>query len=195
MTSRHCKIATYKSSWKTSNLKPEEFESLLKLSKNKKVVIQKYDKGNSVVLIDKIVCTNGIKKLLDNSRQFEKLSIDPSRKLNFILNWEQNVIEIVKEIKNKNQINEDIYKKLRPVGSQPGVLYGLVKVHKKIIDGCPAFRPILSAIGTPTYKTANFLVPVLKDLTYNEDSVKKTRLILLKRYCNKILIVLWQALT
>ena len=74
MTSRHCKIATYKSSWKTNNLKPEEFESLLKLSKNKKVVIQKYDKGNSVVLIDKIVCTNGIKKLLDNSRQFESFS-------------------------------------------------------------------------------------------------------------------------
>ena len=57
---------TYNSSRKPNNIAPEEFESLLKLSKNKDVVIQKSDKGNSVVLIDKIVYTNGIKKLLDN---------------------------------------------------------------------------------------------------------------------------------
>ena len=71
----------YNSSRKPNNLTPEEFESLLKLSKNKNAVIQKSDKGNSVVLIDKIVYTNGIKKLLDNPRQFEKLSIDPHKEL------------------------------------------------------------------------------------------------------------------
>ena len=48
----------------------------------------------------------------------------------------------------------------------------LAKVHKKIIDGFPAFRPILSAIGTPTCKIGKFLVPALKDLTSNEYSVK-----------------------
>ena len=61
----------------------------------------KSDKGNSVVLIDKIVYTNGIKKLLDNPRQFGKLSVDPNEELNFILNCEQKVIDILKEIKNK----------------------------------------------------------------------------------------------
>ena len=88
---------------------------------------KKSDKGNSIVLIDKIVYTNGIKKLLDNPRQFEKLSIDPNKELNFILNCELKVIDILKEIKNKNQINKDIYNKLRPVGSQAGVLYGIAK--------------------------------------------------------------------
>ena len=73
-------------------------------------------------MVDKIVYTNGIKKLLDNPRQFEKLSIDPDKELNFIPDCEQNVIDILKEIKNKNQINEDLYNKLRPIGSQPGVL-------------------------------------------------------------------------
>ena len=34
------------------------------------------------------------------------------------------------------------------------------------------FRPILSAIETPMYKIAKFLVPILKDLTCNECSVK-----------------------
>ena len=162
---------TYNSSRKPNNLTPEEFESLLDLSKNKDVVIQKSDKGNSVVSIDKIIYTNGIKKLLDNFRQFEKLSSDPNKELIFILNCEQKVIDILKEIKN-NQINEDLYNKLFPVGSQPRVFYGFAKAHKKVFDGCPAFRPILSAIGTPTYKIAKFLVPMLKDLTSNEYSVK-----------------------
>ena len=61
---------------------------------------------------------------------------------------------------------------MRPVGSEPGLLYGLAKVHKKVIDGFHAFRPILSAIETPMYNIAKFLVPMLKDLTSNEYSVK-----------------------
>ena len=90
--------------------------SLLKLSKNKNVVTQKSDKGNSVVFIDKIVYTISVKKLLAIPRQFAKLSIDLNKKLNFILNCEQEVIDILKEIKNKNQTNEDLYNKLCPVG-------------------------------------------------------------------------------
>ena len=39
-------------------------------------------------------------------------------------------------------------KKIKVAGSRPGILYGLFKVHKAIIDICPPFRPILSAIGT-----------------------------------------------
>ena len=37
---------------------------------------------------------------------------------------------------------------------------------------CPPFRPILSAIGTPTYKLAKYLVPKLASITANEFSVK-----------------------
>ena len=51
-------------------------------------------------------------------------------------------------------------------------MYGLCKVHKDIIDNCPPFRPIFSAINTPTYKLAKFLVPILKSLTSNEYTVK-----------------------
>ena len=38
-------------------------------------------------------------------------------------------------------------------------------------DNCPSFRPILPAIGTPTYYLAKFLVPILKPLTENEYTV------------------------
>ena len=51
-------------------------------------------------------------------------------------------------------------------------LYGSAKVHKLLKNGLPPFRPILSAIGTLTYKLAKFLVPVLPDITQNEFTVK-----------------------
>ena len=55
---------------------------------------------------------------------------------------------------------------------KPGIMYDLAKVHKIFIDGLPSFRPILSAIGTPTYKLAKFLVPILESLTTNEYTIK-----------------------
>ena len=51
-------------------------------------------------------------------------------------------------------------------------MYGLVKVHKFVKDGLLSFRPILLAIGTPTYKLATFLVPMLEPLTANEYTIK-----------------------
>ena len=45
-------------------------------------------------------------------------------------------------------------------------------MHKPLINGLPPFRPILSAIGTPTYKLAKFLVPILSDKTQNDFTVK-----------------------
>ena len=51
---------------------------------------------------------------------------------------------------------------------------GLWKVHKDIINNCLPFRPIFSAINTPTYKLAKVLVPILKFLTRNEYTVKSS---------------------
>ena len=51
-------------------------------------------------------------------------------------------------------------------------MYGICKVYKDIIDNCPPFWPNLSAINTPTYKLAKFLVPILKSLTSNEYTIK-----------------------
>ena len=45
-------------------------------------------------------------------------------------------------------------------------------MHKPLKTGLLPFRPILSAIGTPTYKLAKFLVPLLSDKAQNEFPVK-----------------------
>ena len=51
-------------------------------------------------------------------------------------------------------------------------MYGSAKVHKIVTDGLPSPRPILSVIGTPTYKLAKFLVLMLEPLTTNEYTIK-----------------------
>ena len=52
------------------------------------------------------------------------------------------------------------------------MLYGQPKVHKTVINNIPQFRPILSAINTPVYKLAKYLVPILSPLTVNDYTVK-----------------------
>ena len=53
-------------------------------------------------------------------------------------------------------------------GSQPGILYGLPKIHKPNVP----LRPILSSIGTAGYALSKFFVPLLKPLTFNQYTVK-----------------------
>ena len=48
----------------------------------------------------------------------------------------------------------------------------MAKVHKPVTDRCPSLRPILSAINTPSYKLAKFLVPLLTPLTSNDFTIK-----------------------
>ena len=95
-----------------------------------------------------------------------------SRYKNFQVNHEKCIDEILKSLKSAGSLSGKQCKKIKAVGSRPGVLYGLCKVHKAIVDVCPPFTPILFAIGIPTYKIAKFLVPILSCLTINEFTVK-----------------------
>ena len=70
---------------------------------------------------------------------------------------ENRIIDVLKKLKKKKIISEKKYEDLYPVGSSPGIIYGPAKIHKSIKDGVPSFRPILSAIGTPTLKLSKFL--------------------------------------
>ena len=63
---------------------------------------------------------------------------------------------------------------MQPRDSRFGILYGLCKVHKQLVDTCPPFRPIISAIKTPTYSLARFLVPLLEQITTNIYAIKNS---------------------
>ena len=173
-----------------SNLSKNEFESLCKLKNENNLVIQKADKGNTIVILDKDSYLKSVETLLKDSSKFKKIPVAPDKDLNYIINSEKRVTDLLKKLKNKNAISEETYNKLRPVGSKPGTLYGSAKVHKPLINGLPPFRPILSAIGTPTYKLAKFLVPVLSDITQNEFTVKDS-FTFVDEILTKIVIFIW----
>ena len=55
------------------NLSKEELAALASLSKNKDIVIQKSDKGNSVVIVDKETYIKGMENLLSDERNLKEL--------------------------------------------------------------------------------------------------------------------------
>ena len=80
--------------------------------------------------------------------------------------------KIYKKLVDSNTISKKTQRHLKPVGTRPGIMSGSWKGHKKCFDGCPPFWPILSALQTPTYKFAKFIVSSLEPLTTNKYAVK-----------------------
>ena len=95
------------------------------------------------------------------------------KKWNFVfaVNQQKHVDNIFKKIFVSNSISEETRRSLKPIWTRPGIMCGLCKVHKDIFNNCLLFRPVLSAINTPSYKLAKFLVPISKSLTSNEYTV------------------------
>ena len=154
------------------NLSDGEFKALQNLSRKTNLVVQKSDRGNSVVILDKDVYIKHMESLNDKAK-FEKVDAKKGL-LNFTVNQEKRVNEHLKSLEIWRALSVQRYKKIKAVGSRPGILHGLGKVHKNIVDRCPPFRPIFSAIGTLSYKIAKFLDPVMNFIISNKFAVKDT---------------------
>ena len=71
------------------NLSKEELTALINLSKNKDIIIQKSDKGNSVVIVNKGTYIKRMENLLSDQREFEKVTLKNDIFLNFVVNQEK----------------------------------------------------------------------------------------------------------
>ena len=131
------------------NLSKQELTALTNLSKNKDIVIQKSDKGNSVVIVDKDTYIKRMENLLSDQRKFEKVTLKNDAFLNFVVNQEKRIDTIFKKLVDSNSMSKEMRKFVKPVGTRPGIMYGNCKVHKQKVDGCTPFLPILSALQTP----------------------------------------------
>ena len=67
------------------NLSKEELAALASLSKNKDIVIQKSDKGNSIVIVDKETYIKRMNNLLSDQRKFERVTFKNDAFLNFVV--------------------------------------------------------------------------------------------------------------
>ena len=120
-----------------------------------------------VVILEKHVFLRHMERILSDFNKFEKVSIKKSI-LNFTINHEKSIYNYLKRLEKSGTLSTKQHKKIKAVGSRPGILYGLCKVHKAITDVCPPFIPILSAIGNPSYKLAKILLPKLSTINFNE---------------------------
>ena len=114
-------------------------------------MIIRSDKGNGVVVMDKVIYNQQMYALLSNKNEFKKLSEDPPKLR------EGQLQRYLREFLDDGTC-EGIY----PSGSQPSRLYGTPKVHKIKSDSrVPPFRRIVSSIGNFNYNISRFLCDML----------------------------------
>ena len=82
--------------WNELNISKEELLALKGLSSNKGIILQKADKGNSVVLVNKADYSKRMKELLSNIRKFKEITVEPGKEINLLLQHEGKLIEFLK---------------------------------------------------------------------------------------------------
>ena len=87
---------------------------------------------------------------------------------------EKRIKSTIKKLLDSKKISKKIHDSIYPIGSRPGILYGLAKTHSPTNNGLPPFRPILSAVGTPTYNLAKFLLPIMSKISLNDYTIKNS---------------------
>ena len=88
------------------HLSNEEFEVLKTLPKNCNLVIQKADKGNSIVIVEKDVYLRHMETIISDHNKFEKVSIKKGI-LNFSINHEKNINNYLKRLEKSGTLSTE----------------------------------------------------------------------------------------
>ena len=107
----------------------------LEIIKNlrEKLVILKPDKGNEVVLVRTIDYYSAVENLFLDKSKF-KIHDDPTpARLSSLQRY-------LKTLNNRNQLNDEVFKKIRPQNAKLARTHGVPKVHKTF-NSIPSFRP------------------------------------------------------
>lgn len=142
------------------NLKPKEFKAIRDLNKDGSILVLTADKGNATVVMDTVDYRTKIKDLLDPNT-YKELAQDPTQRL----------VRKTKMMVGNSSLAEEVKKKICRSEAVAPRLYGLYKIHKVNVP----LRPIVSAIGSPTYDLAKHLTSLLhphigQTETYVKDS-------------------------
>ena len=141
---------------KKFNLSRDEYNALKNLSSLKNIIIQKSDKENSVVVMNRDDYINWMETLISDQAKFQKLLVSENKDYNFMVKEKKLVDNILDTLHEKNVITRDIKTIFATDGSSPARLYGLPKIHEALVDGLPNYRPIISQNSSPIYKIAKY---------------------------------------
>ena len=79
----------------------------------KDIIIQKADKGNTVVITDKVKYIKGVKRAISDFQ----LNITPDKYLNYIINVEKIFKQLFKDLLDNGKVSKDEYDKICPNSS------------------------------------------------------------------------------
>ena len=82
------------------------------MKKENNLVIQKADKYNTVVILDKDFYLKSVEKLLKDFSKFKNIIVAPDEDISYIISSEKRVTDLLKNLKNKNTISEGTFDKL-----------------------------------------------------------------------------------
>ena len=141
---------------------------LKKLKNDKSIVILRSDKGNGVVVLDRIQYDNAIKEIISDKTKFKELPEDVAIK------WEAKPQRFLRKLKNEKKFLNDVdYKFIYPSGSAPVKIYATPKMHKLTdSDSFPKLWPIASSAGTYNYNLAKYVI--FSHLTFLNNTVQRT---------------------
>ena len=92
------------------NLSPEEYDAFINLSSNKSIIIQKADKGNSVVIINRTHYVKEIEKLLSGTNKFVKVEFNPKHKVNkelrHLLDIQSSIKDCLNDLYDNNYLSK-----------------------------------------------------------------------------------------
>ena len=111
------------------------------MKNNTDIILKNADESNKTIIMNRNDYDTKIYNLLNNPSTYTKLRKNPTNEINNTLTITLN------DLKNRNIIDEKLYKFLHCSTNIAPKFYGLHKIHK--ID-CP-LRPINSFIGSPWY--------------------------------------------
>ena len=84
-------------------------------------MIQKADKVNTIVKLDKITYLSAIEEILNDHTKFSNLDIPADKEINYIANFEERITSDLKLLKDKEIIDKATYKNIKPARSRPGI--------------------------------------------------------------------------
>ena len=122
-----------------NNLSAEEINSLKALMRNKDIIIQKADKGNTAVITDKDKYIEGVKQAISDSDKFVQLIITPDKYLNYIINVEKKFKQVFKDLLDNDKISKDEYDKIYPKVLDQEHFIGILKSINRLLITCQNF--------------------------------------------------------
>ena len=94
---------------------------------NKDLIIQKSNKGNSVVLLNRNDYIERVNEILPGSSKFKKLDINPGKEISSLLQQEDKLTNCLK--KGKMFISDPLYQRLYSRRSQSSIVWIMYSMY------------------------------------------------------------------